>query len=83
MSWWRRPVWAGRTKNEAPMPADDVFIGDPRSPYSAVAVLNGIHVYTKPDLPLGHVELRDRYGVLIGTIMNVASISVRVDGKKE
>ena len=65
------------------MPADDVFIGDPRSPYSAVAVLNGIHVYTKPDLPLGHVELRDRYGVLIGTIMNVASISVRVDGKKE
>ena len=45
------------------MPIDDVLIGDPRSPYSAVAVINGIHVYTKPDLPIGHVELRDRYGV--------------------
>jgi len=64
------------------MPIDDVLIRDPRSPYSAVAILNGIHVYTKPDLPRGTSSWRDRYGVLIGTIMNVASVTVRVDTKR-
>lgn len=58
------------------MPIEDGLIGDPPNPYGPIAFHNGIAVYAKPDVPLGCVEFRDRYGVLIGTINNVGSISV-------
>jgi hypothetical protein len=58
------------------MPIGDGLIGDPPNPYGPVGVYGGVPIYVKPDLLQGMVELRDRYGVLIGTIRNVGSISM-------
>ncbi len=67
---------------EAPVPIDDRLIGDAPNPYGPVASFGGVSIYTKPDLAPGTVELRDRYGVLIGTIRNVGSVSVHGDKKE-
>jgi hypothetical protein len=65
------------------MPIDDGrLIGDPPNPYGPVGSFGGVAVYANPDLPHGHVELRDRYGVVIGTIRNVGSVMVHGDKKE-
>lgn len=65
------------------MPIEDGrLLGEPPNPYGPVASFGGVLVYAKPDLPLNCVELRDRYGVLIGTIRNVGSVTVRGDKKE-
>ena len=91
-NWWRNMLSASDTWGydrhdyeqhcEGPMPIDDRLIGDAPNPYGPVAFHNGMAVYVKPDLPPGTVELRDRYGVLIGTIRNVGAISVHGDKKE-
>ena len=53
-----------------------------RMPYGAAAVVGGIPIYAKPELPPGNVEFRDRYGLLIGTLRGVASISMTGDKKE-
>ena len=78
-----RWFWINYGKTEAPMPIeDDRLIGDPPNPYGPVGVWGGVPVYAKPDLLPGYVELRDRYGVLIGTIRNVGSISMHGEKKE-
>jgi hypothetical protein len=68
---------------EAPVPIDDDrLIGDAPNPYGPVGSFGGVSVYLKPDLTPGTVELRDRYGVLVGTIRNVGSIAVHGDKKE-
>jgi hypothetical protein len=67
---------------EARMPIGDGLIGDPPNPYGPVGTFGGIHVYVKPDMLPGQIELRDRYGVLIGTIRNVRSIAVHGEKKE-
>lgn len=65
------------------MPIDDGrLLGDPPNPYGPVADHGGVLVYLKPNLTPGEVELRDRYGVLIGTIRNVGSIAVHGEKKE-
>ena len=68
--------WQNIGKSEAPMPIEDGLIGDPPNPYGPVGVWGGVPVYVKADLPHNTVELRNRYGVLIGTIRNVGAISM-------
>lgn len=76
-------MWAGRTRYEAAMPIDDDrLIGEPPNPYGPVASYGGVSVYVKPDLPPGQIEIRDRYGVLIGMIRNVGSVTVHGDNKE-
>jgi hypothetical protein len=53
-----------------------------RLPHGAVAVVGGIPIYVKPEMPPGHVEFRDRYGLVIGTLRQVASICLTGDKKE-
>ena len=65
------------------MPIDDGrLLGEPPNPYGPVASFGGMLVYVKPDLPPGTIELRDRYGVLIGTIRNVGTVTVHGEKKE-
>jgi len=48
----------------------------PSLPYGAVAAIGGITVFAKDTLSPNVIELRDRYGLLIGTMNKVASISI-------
>ena len=64
------------------MVVDDGLIGEKHTPSKIAAVIGGIPVYSKPELLPGHVELRDRYGIVIGVIRGVASISMVGDSKK-
>lgn len=67
---------------EKDAPMANGLIGDPPNPYGPVGTFGGIHVFVKPDVLPGQIELRDRYGILIGTIRNVGSIAVYGEKKE-
>lgn len=80
--WWRGLMRDYEQHGEAPVPTDDRLIGDAPNPYGPVGIYGSTSVYVKPGLPPGDIELRDRYGVLIGTIRNVGSITVHGEKKE-
>ena len=47
-----------------------------RLPHGAAAVVAGIPVYVKADLPARTLEVRDRYGILMATLHNVGSVAL-------
>jgi hypothetical protein len=79
MSAYPYGMWANQHQNIEETPMAD----DKRLPHGAAAVVGGVPIYVKPDMLPGHVELRDKYGLVIGTIRNVASISMTGDLKKD